>query len=301
VTGAPPATRVTITGLTNGMSYTFTVTAANAVGSGPASERSNAVTPTTGSPPGAPTAISAAAATNEALVSWTAPSSPGSSAISSYTVTPYSGTVARTPIVVAAPATSATVTGLTNGTKYTFTVTAGNSSGPGLPSSPSLAVIPRDTLFNFALPATTNSLDPHPVELGVKFSSSVPGLVTGVRFYKGATNTGVHTGSLWSTGGTLLAEATFTGETASGWQQVNFATPVAIAANTTYIVAYFAPRGDYSETLSGFAAAGLSNPPLSALANSITVNGVYAYSATPVFPASTYRATNYWVDMDFEP
>ena len=72
--------------------------------------------------------------------------------------------------------------------------------------------------------------DGQSVVLGVKFSSEVAGSVTGIRFYKATTNTGTHIGSLWTTSGTLLASATFTGETASGWQQVSFSTPVAIAA-----------------------------------------------------------------------
>jgi hypothetical protein len=158
-----------------------------------------------------------------------------------------------------------------------------------------------DTIFGSATPATVNSGDAHSVVLGVKFDSEVAGTVTGIRFYKAATNTGTHTGSLWSSTGTLLASATFTGETASGWQTVSFSTPVAIAAGTTYVASYLAPKGDYSDTAPGFATAGVSNPPLAALANSVSANGVYAYSSTNVFPTSTYKATNYWVDVDFVP
>ena len=54
------------------------------------------------------------------------------------------------------------------------------------------------------------------VELGVKFRSDSAGIVTGIRFYKSALNTGTHIGNLWSSAGTLLATATFTGETGSG-------------------------------------------------------------------------------------
>ena len=64
--------------------------------------------------------------------------------------------------------------------------------------------------------------DAQPAELGVKFRADVSGSITGVRFYKGASNTGTHVGHLWSNTGTLLATATFTNETASGWQQVMF-------------------------------------------------------------------------------
>ncbi len=158
-----------------------------------------------------------------------------------------------------------------------------------------------DTIFGSATPPLIDSGDPNSVQLGVKFTSEVPGNVTGIRFYKAAANTGTHIGSLWSAGGTLLASATFTGESASGWQQVSFSKPVAIAANTTYVAAYLAPKGHYSETNLAFATAGVSNPPLQALANSVSANGVYAYSATSVFPTSTWEAENYWVDVDFEP
>ena len=64
------------------------------------------------------------------------------------------------------------------------------------------------------------------MELGVKFQVSTAGKATGVRFYKGATNTGTHVGNLWSAAGALLASVTFANETASGWQQALFATPV---------------------------------------------------------------------------
>ncbi|HWY18965.1 MAG TPA: DUF4082 domain-containing protein, partial [Solirubrobacteraceae bacterium] len=158
-----------------------------------------------------------------------------------------------------------------------------------------------DTIFGAGTPVTVDSGDGRSVELGVKFTSEAPGSIMGIRFYKASTNTGTHIGSLWSATGTLLAAATFTSETASGWQQVNFSTPVAISANTTYIAGYLAPKGHYSDTSSAFASSGVSNPPLSALANSISPNGVYTYSATSTLPTSSYKATNYWVDVNFEP
>src|SRR5207253_2244276 len=88
--------------------------------------------------------------------------------------------------------------------------------------------------------------DTNAVNLGVKFQASIPGTVTGIRFYKASTNTGTHIGELWTATGQLLASAIFTNETASGWQEVGFSQPVAIDANTTYIASYFAPNGHYS-------------------------------------------------------
>ena len=157
------------------------------------------------------------------------------------------------------------------------------------------------TIFGSATPATVDSGDGNAVELGVQFQSSVAGTVTGIRFYKAGANTGTHVGSLWTASGQLLGSATFTNETASGWQTVTFATPVAIAANTTYVAGYFAPNGHYSDTSFGLTSA-VTSGPLTALANSSSVpNGVYGYSTTSTFPTSTFAATNYWVDVNFVP
>jgi hypothetical protein len=139
------------------------------------------------------------------------------------------------------------------------------------------------------------------VELGVKFTATSNGHITGIRFYKGINNTGVHVANLWTSSGTLLATATFTGETGFGWQQVNFSSPVAITANTVYVASYFSPTGDFSVDRSYFATAGVNNPPLQALVNGgpAGTNGVYAYGSTSQFPSSSYQSSNYWVDVVF--
>ncbi|MBV9285051.1 MAG: fibronectin type III domain-containing protein, partial [Acidimicrobiia bacterium] len=143
INGSPPATTATITGLTNGTTYTFTVTATNGIGTGSASSPSNAVTPSAPTVPGTPTNVTAAPGNGQATVSWTAPSD-GGSTIRSYTIIPYAGGVAQpsTTINGSPPATTATITGLTNGTTYTFTVTATNGIGTGLASSASNTVTP---------------------------------------------------------------------------------------------------------------------------------------------------------------
>ena len=145
-----------------------------------------------------------------------------------------------------------------------------------------------------ATPGTPDVNQSLPVELGVKFTSSSSGFITGVRFYKGVNNTGTHVGNLWSSSGTLLARATFTGESGSGWQQVNFSPPVAITANTVYVASYFSPTGDFSVDRNYFNAV-VNNPPLQALQN----GGVYNYGSSSGFPAGTFQASNYWVDIVF--
>jgi hypothetical protein len=159
---------------------------------------------------------------------------------------------------------------------------------------------PASIWTSTAIPANVANPDASAIEVGVKFQSDVAGYVTGVRFYKSSSNTGTHIGNLWTTAGALLATVTFTSETNSGWQQVNFAMPVAISANTTYVVSYHTNVGFYSADGSYFTSVGVDNPPLHALSSgSSGGNGVYIYSAASAFPNLTFSAENYWVDVVF--
>ncbi len=153
--------------------------------------------------------------------------------------------------------------------------------------------------------ATTPSIasfdDPHAYELGVKFQSVADGYITGIRFYKGISNTGTHIGNLWTSAGALLATATFSNETASGWQQVNFDQAVPIISNTTYVASYHTTVGYYAADSLYFSAGGVNNPPLLALADGIEGgNGVFRFGATSGFPSDSFNATNYWVDVVFD-
>jgi len=301
VTGTPPATTKNITGLTAGTSYTFRVRAANLGGTGPESAVSNAVTPTGAGAPSAPTGATAVADSKSAIVSWTEPGSDGGSAITGYTVTPFVGATAQAPTSVGASTTKTRITGLSNGTSYTFRVAATSSAGTGPQSGASNAVSPKHSILELGTPSTVDAGDTSATVLGMKFTPDIDGTVTGIRFYKAAANTGAHVGALWSTSGSELRSGSFSGETASGWQTLTFSTPVTVTAGTTYVASYLAPSGHYSVTGAGFAGGPLDNPPLHALANSTSANGVYAYSSTSVFPSSTWNATNYWVDVLFAP
>jgi O-glycosyl hydrolase len=153
-----------------------------------------------------------------------------------------------------------------------------------------------------AIPALVDGGADSSVELGVKFRSDVAGTITCIRFYKASSNTGTHVGNLWSSTGTLLASATFSGETSSGWQQVKFSTPIAITAQTEYLASYHCAKGHYSADVNFFASTGVDKPPLHALSNSVGGgNCVYRYGTGNQFPNQTWKSANYWVDVVFAP
>jgi methionine-rich copper-binding protein CopC len=149
-----------------------------------------------------------------------------------------------------------------------------------------------------ATPALASDPDTKSIELGVKFRSDVAGQVTGIRFYKGSGNTGTHVGHLWTASGTLLGTVTFSGESATGWQQATFASPVTVSPGVTYVASYYAPNGHYAEDDNYFSLAGHDATPLHALADGIDgANGVYRYGTGGGFPTLPYLAANYWVDL----
>jgi hypothetical protein len=201
---------------------------------------------------------------------------------------------------------------LTPGTNYYYRVTSadlvGNSSTvPVPPAAPLTFTTPTSPNFGcpcsiftpLQAPGQPSVNDTGAVELGLKFKASADGFITGVRFYKGPLNTGTHTGSVWSLSGSRLATVTFSNESAGGWQQATFSQPVAVTANTVYVVSYHTNAGGYAATLSYFQTSGVSNGPLQALAEGVSgSNGVYAYGAGG-FPSNSFSSANYWVDVVF--
>ena len=145
------ASPIVITGLTNGTSYNVQIKAVNANGDG------TATSSTSGTPytvPGVPTSVTATAGSAKASVAFTAPANNGSD-ITGYTVSSntggFSATGTTSPIVV---------TGLTNGTAYTFTVTATNSAGSGTASSASNSVTPTPATVSVSTDANLSSYFP---------------------------------------------------------------------------------------------------------------------------------------------
>ncbi|MDE3044957.1 MAG: fibronectin type III domain-containing protein, partial [Acidobacteriota bacterium] len=149
------ATTCVVNGLTNGQSYTFSVTATNAVGTSTSSSPSSSVTPAsatvTPTAPGTPSNVTAVAGDASATISWSAPSD-GGSTITAYTVTASSGsfTCATTG------ATTCVVNGLTNGQSYTFSVTATNAVGTSTSSSPSSSVTPSSGPFTINVTSSSS-------------------------------------------------------------------------------------------------------------------------------------------------
>ena len=295
-------------------SYTATVSgAANAAGQSMAAPYS--WTFTTAAPPAAPT-IAAVSPTNNTAGVDTAvkPSATFNQAVTAASVVfslkdaanaAVAGTVGYDS--AARTATFTPGTALSPGTTYTATVSgATNATGQTMAAPYSWAFTtaaavscPCNVFRSNSVPTTVSADDPNAVELGMKFRADVAGTVTGVRFYKGGSNTGTHTGHLWSATGTLLASVTFTGETASGWQQATFSTPVPIAANTTYVVSYFAPNGSYSAD-GGYFSNAADAPPLHGLVSGLDgSNGVYRYGSASSFPSDSFGNSNYWVDVVF--
>ena len=291
-----------MTGLTNGTAYTFKVSATNAVGAGPASSPSNAVTPNVGP---AVTSVTPSQGATGVAVS-VAPSATFSQAVVpstvSFAVVDSAGNAVAGSVAFSGGNTVATFTptsSLAAGITYTATVSgAQNASGTSMggPYSWSFTTAgpqcPCSIWQNGTPTGAVDATDTSPITLGVQFKASSSGYIAGVRFYKEADNTGSHTGSLWTSSGSLLASGTFTNETASGWQELEFSGPVAVTAGTTYVASYHTGTGHYADTKSGLASA-VTNGPLTALAG----GGVYADGSANTFPTSTFSASNYWVDV----
>ncbi|WP_454295845.1 DUF4082 domain-containing protein [Salana multivorans] len=175
---------------------------------------------------------------------------------------------------------------------------ADDSANLGAPSSLSVEVDCPCSVLGDRTPEVASADDPGAVELGMKFSPTVAGYVEGVRFYKGALNTGTHTGTLWSETGQALATVTFTDESETGWQEARFSQAVPVSPGVTYVVSYSAPNGGYAVEDDALYADGLDAGPL-------TVPGGFGADAGSVFgnlgqfPNQVWYRPLYFVDVLF--
>jgi collagen type VII alpha len=147
------------------------------------------------------------------------------------------------------------------------------------------------TQFLTATPGTVDGGDSGPYEMGIKVVPSQDLRLTGVAFYKATTNTGTHVGRIWQLGANSVYykvnEATFTGETASGWQTVPLSAD--LASGGTYIVSCAFPSGHYSFDSHYFDAAvtvGSLTAPIG--------GGMFAQPPGAV-PNTASNNANYWV------
>jgi methionine-rich copper-binding protein CopC len=166
-----------------------------------------------------------------------------------------------------------------------------------LQANPAAIAITSDcpcSLFGAMTPTIADTADSSAVTLGTRLTPAADGFITGVRFYKGAGNTGTHVGRLYSASGAVLATGTFSNETPTGWQTLSFPTAVPVTADTTYVAAYYAPSGHYAGDSWFFASQGFSSGKLSAPGGSNNPNGVFSQGNG--FPNQSYRNTNYYVD-----
>ncbi len=278
--------------------YSVSLTVTGISGGSNKLTNSNYITVTGPSQPAPVAAFTASATSGEApmAVSFTSTST---GSISSYAWNFGDGTTSsvQNPVQVYSKAGVYSVSLTVSGPGGTSTKSMPNHVTVTTPP-PTVACSPCTIWPSTLAPTLGADPDTSPVELGVRFKSDISGYISGIRFYKSAANTGTHVGSLWTSSGSLLGRATFSSETASGWQTVYFSSPVPIAAGVVYVASYHTNTGRYANDNGYFAARSVDSGPLHALADvSGARNGVYAYGSTPAFPTNSYEATNYWVDV----
>jgi hypothetical protein len=168
--------------------------------------------------------------------------------------------------------------------------------GPWALSPANAAVADDGTILGTANPSRLAShTDANGVEVGTRFTATSDGSATAMRFWKEQGAAAPHTGTLWNAQGKKLAGATFSDETAAGWQTATFDNAVSLTAGETFVVSYYEPKGRYAVTqdYTGKSA----SPDLSIRAGA----GVFAYGSRTQFPTESYRNSMYWVDVVFAP
>lgn len=168
------------------------------------------------------------------------------------------------------------------------------SSSTGYGVETQIADSTPNYLFTSQTPSSEYTDGGTAYELGMQFETNFSGKITGMRYYRTSSEGGSHTGHLWDEDQTLLATVNFSGETASGWQQATFASPVNIVPGRTYMVSSNI-HSHYPSEVSGLATS-ISNGEIYSLAASS--NGAFTTSVGS-YPSSTYSQSNYFRDIRF--
>ncbi|WP_010205779.1 DUF4082 domain-containing protein [Salinibacterium sp. PAMC 21357] len=132
------------------------------------------------------------------------------------------------------------------------------------------------------------------VELGLKFSPENDGEVTALQYFQSRAASGVTSATLWTSSGKKLASITFPASTKEGWRTISLEDPVTLSSGSSYVVSYQASNGGYAVTEGDLSA--------KQSLNGFTLDreaGVYKYG-TEGFPTTTFRGSNYLVDIVFE-
>jgi hypothetical protein len=179
------------------------------------------------------------------------------------------------------------------------TPSASPSPSPTPTPTPSPSPVPTSpySLFTTQIPTSLNNSDGSKknYELGMKFMSTTAGKITGIRFYKSPSESGNHTGKIYSESGALLVSGTFSSETSSGWQTLKLATPLSINANTVYVVSVNTGKTYYVATVSGLASQVTQGSLMSVVGN----NGVFGPVGS--MPTQSWNQSNYFRDVIFAP
>jgi hypothetical protein len=157
------------------------------------------------------------------------------------------------------------------------------------------------SMFGNAVPNNPVEVDQSAVTLGVKFWSTTAGSVSAIHFYRGAASPQGYVATLFSATGTPLGSVQMSQESGPvpGWQLAQFATPISISPNTSYVAAYYAPSGQYADDYYGLSQGVVTGPLAAPASASVGGNGVYHQGNG--FPNIAWQDSNYYVDVLFTP
>jgi hypothetical protein len=206
----------------------------------------------------------------------------------------FSPSRSKVTLRIAAPAAMLMLAGI--GVVVTHGYAAASPTVPSIRHISSQPPVVTTSIYpGTTVPTNPAERDSAAVELGVRFSPETAGTITSIKYYKGASNTGTHTATLWSSSGARLSTATFTGETATGWQVATLSKPVNVVPGAVYVASYHTNTGHYAQLQNAFGAGrGLGNSYLRA------TSGVFAYGPS-AFPRDTWHNAAYYVDVIFKP